>query len=192
MLKKTVFLDRDGVINQDSPDYVRSCAEFQFLPGSLEALLRLTENSFSIIIITNQSGVNRNIIPQETLDEIHKKMQRAVIDHGGLIKDIFFCPHHPKENCDCRKPKPGMIIQARKRYHIDLSSAYMVGDSVKDMECARNAGCRFAVLVRTGNGSEAEKILLESETPPDHVAENLLDAVGWIITHHHRLSITHS
>ena len=184
MLTKVVFLDRDGVINQDSSEYVKNCTEFKFIPGSLEALVRLTEKGFSTIIITNQSGVNRNLIPQKTLNDIHIKMQQAVTGSGGEIKDIFYCPHHPKENCDCRKPKPGMIIQARKRHRIDLSSAYMVGDSAKDIMCARNAGCGVAVLVKTGNGPGVEKILLEKKIPPDYVAADLSEAVEWIISQH--------
>ena len=183
MLSKVVFLDRDGVINRDSSEYVKTCEEFEFLPGSLDAMVCLTENGFSTIIITNQSGVNRNLIPQETLNDIHTKMRHAVIGSGGEIKDIFFCPHHPDENCECRKPKPGMILEARKRYRIDLSSACMVGDSAKDIMCARSAGCGAAVLVKTGNGPDAEKILLERNIPPDYVAEDLLAAVEWIISH---------
>ncbi len=192
MLTKVAFLDRDGVINQDSPNYIRNWSEFHFIPGSLEALKHLKNSGFTIILITNQSGVHRNLVSQASLDEIHTNMQHDVAANGGRIEGIYFCPHRPEENCDCRKPKPGMILQAQQQYRIDLSTAYMVGDSVKDIECAWNAACGFAVLVRTGNGSEAEKILLERETPPGYVAENLMDAAGWIIAHHHRFTMPHS
>jgi D-glycero-D-manno-heptose 1,7-bisphosphate phosphatase len=110
-------------------------------------------------------------------------MRQAVTVSGGEIKDILFCQHRPDENCECRKPKPGMILEARKRHRIDLSSACMVGDSAKDIMCARNAGCGAAVLVKTGNGPEAEKILLERKIPPDYVVKNLSAAVEWIISH---------
>jgi D-glycero-D-manno-heptose 1,7-bisphosphate phosphatase len=189
MLTKVVFLDRDGVINQDSPDYIKNWLEFHFIPGGLQALKRLKTSGFTTIVITNQSGVHRNLFSQTNLDEIHTNMQHAVAAHGGWIEDIYFCPHHPEENCDCRKPKPGMILQAQQQHRIDLSTAYMVGDSVKDMECAWNAACGFTVLVRTGNGKNAEKTLSETKASPDHAAENLLDAVGWIINHHRRISM---
>ena len=180
MLKKVVFLDRDGVINQDSPNYIKSWAEFKFLHGSIPALKKLTMGGFTVIIITNQSAINRRMISQATLDDIHARMQDAVRAGGGLIKDIFFCPHRPDEGCLCRKPKPGMIFSALKAYPIELDSAYMVGDSAKDIECARNAGCGHAILVKTGSGRQAEKELAEKNIYPDHVAADLLAAVNWI------------
>lgn len=181
-LDKVVFLDRDGVINRDSVDYVKSWQEFEFLPGSLEAIRRLTENGFCIIIITNQSAINRKIFTYDTLTAIHSRMLEAVRSNGGRITDIFFCPHAPQENCDCRKPKPGMILKARQKYNIDLAAAFMVGDNVKDIECARNAGCGRALLVKTGNGRQAEEILAQDKNEPDFVAANLLEAADWIIS----------
>jgi len=181
MLKKVIFLDRDGVINQDSAGYVKNWSEFHFIPGSLGALKRLNDADYTVLVITNQSGVNRKLIPQPILDDIHTGMRRAVTAHGGCINDIFFCPHLPDEGCGCRKPKPGMILEAKKRYAVDLSSAHMIGDSAKDMECARNAGCGTAVLVGTGNGKEALKTLQQRKNPPDFVADDLLQAVNWIL-----------
>ncbi|MDM8526118.1 D-glycero-beta-D-manno-heptose 1,7-bisphosphate 7-phosphatase [Desulfococcaceae bacterium HSG8] len=178
---KIIFLDRDGVINRDSTDYIKSRAEFEFLPGSLEALKFLKLNGFTTIIITNQSAVNRKMIPEEELAAIHALMRDTVSASGGEIRDIFFCPHRPEEGCNCRKPKPGLIYQAQKRYQIDLSTACMVGDSAKDIECARSAGCGCAVLVRTGNGISADKILAEKKIVPDHVADNLYEAVRWLL-----------
>ena len=121
--------------------------------------------------------------PEAALKEIHENMRRTVDRHGGHITDIFFCPHRPEEGCECRKPKPGLIRQAQKMYPMNRLDTYMVGDSVKDIECARNAGCGYAILVRTGNGSNAERILAQRETPPDHVADTLFDAVNWITGH---------
>lgn len=181
-LDKVVFLDRDGVINRDSVDYIKSWQEFEFLPGSLEAIRKLTENGFSIIIITNQSAINRKIFTYDTLTTIHTRMLKTVRANGGRITDIFFCPHAPEENCDCRKPKPEMILKARQKYDIDLAAAFMVGDNAKDIECARNAGCGKALLVKTGNGHQAEKILAQAKKDPDFVAANLLEAVEWIIS----------
>ncbi len=177
MLKKVVFLDRDGVINRDSPDYIKSWSEFKFLPGSLNAMRELTANGFTTILITNQSLINRGMAPEKELDHIHAMMKKAVVSEGGHITDIFFCPHRPDEGCGCRKPKPGLIHQAEERYRIDLADACMIGDSAKDIECARNAGCGCAILVRTGNGIRAEQILSERNIFPDHVAGNLCEAV---------------
>lgn len=179
--RQTVFLDRDGVINHESPDYIKSPDEFEFIPGSLEAIKRFAENGFDVILITNQSAINRKMISQEKLDLIFSKMVSGVLERGGRIKDIFYCPHTPEEGCGCRKPKPGLILKAQKKYDIDLSKSVMVGDSVKDMECARHAKVRMAVLVKTGNGKNALKSLIASNMPPDHVAENLNDAATWII-----------
>ena len=183
ILRKVVFLDRDGVINRDSPDYIKSWSEFEFLPGSLEAIKLLTLNGFATIVITNQSVINRKMVSGKVLDCIHTMMKEAVTSKGGQIKDIFFCPHVPEDRCNCRKPSPGLIFKAKRKYRIDIATSVMVGDSAKDIECARNAGCRHAVLVKTGNGSEAEKILKEKAIYPDLIARDLLEAVGWIITH---------
>jgi len=180
LLKKVVFLDRDGVINQDSPDYIKSWAEFKFLPGSIAALKKLTVGGFTAIIITNQSAINRRMISKATLDDIHVRMKDAVVAGGGLIKDIFFCPHRPDEGCLCRKPKPGMILAAQKKHRIELDSAYMIGDSAKDIECAHRAGCGHSILVKTGNGTRAERTLAEKKNYPGHVAADLLAAVNWI------------
>jgi len=181
MLTRTVFLDRDGVINYDSPDYIKSWEEFRFLPGSLAAIRRLTRHGFTIIVITNQSAIARNMITPDGLETIHRNMKTAVASHGGRITDIFFCPHLPEDGCDCRKPRPGMIQNALKHYDIDLSRAYMVGDSAKDIQCARNAACGGAVLVRTGNGMKTERALKDGQALPDYTAENLLEAADWII-----------
>ena len=183
MVKKIIFLDRDGVINRDSPNYIKHRSEFEFLPGSLDALKLLKENGFSVIVITNQSAINRKMMPLSELEAIHTLMKDTVKNAGGEITDIFFCPHTPEQACGCRKPKPGLIYQARDRYSIDLSQTCMIGDSAKDVECARNAGCGCAVLVRTGNGSAAEKLLAEKKIAPDYIAENLYEAVLRMLCH---------
>jgi len=183
--QKVVFLDRDGVINRDSPDYIKSWSEFEFLPGSLEALKQLTLNGFTIIVVTNQSMIHRKMVSLKTLDTIHARMKEAVQSNGGEIKDIFFCPHIPEEGCDCRKPNPGLIYKAKKKYGIDLETSIMVGDSAKDIQCARNAGCGCAILVQTGNGVTAETLLKERRIRPDFVARDLLSAVNWIIGRNH-------
>ena len=181
-LKKVVFLDRDGVINRDSPDYIKSWAEFHFLPGSITAIKNLTDKGFAPIIITNQSAVNRHLITEKKLADIHAKMKAAIRYCGGEIKDIFFCPHTPEESCNCRKPKPGLIHEAQRKYEIDLAAAAMIGDNSKDIECARNAECAYAGLVKTGNGIEAEKTLAAKNILPDFVAHDLHQAAKWLIS----------
>lgn len=181
LLQKVVFLDRDGVINRDSPDYIKSWAEFEFLPRSIEAIRLLTLNGFTTIVITNQSAINRKLISREDIEYIHSMMRNAIKSRGGEIKDIFLCPHLPEDRCNCRKPQPGLIYEAQKAYRIDLATSTMVGDSAKDIECAKNAGCRHAVLVKTGNGANAEKTLTDNKILPDHVAQDLYKAVSWII-----------
>ncbi|RLB84066.1 MAG: D-glycero-beta-D-manno-heptose-1,7-bisphosphate 7-phosphatase [Deltaproteobacteria bacterium] len=183
-LKRVVFLDRDGVINRDSPDYIKDWSEFKFLPGSIEAIKDLTLNGFAIIIITNQSAINRKLISEDTLKKIHDRMNSIINAHGGKINKIFSCPHIPEDRCNCRKPKPGLIYEAQKRFLIDLSASSFIGDSSRDIECAKKAGCRHAVLVKTGNGTKAEKELSEKKIVPDWVAENLYEAASWIIANH--------
>ena len=180
-LEKVVFLDRDGVINRDSADYIKNYSEFFFLPGSMEAIRLLALNGFTVFVITNQSVINRKMVSGVELEYIHKMMISTLESCGGRIKDIFFCPHKPEERCSCRKPEPGLIFEAQKTYKIDLGSSVMVGDSAKDIECARNAGCAHNVLVRTGNIDEAEKTLKIKEISPDYTSMDLYQAVQWII-----------
>ena len=177
----TVFLDRDGVINVDSPDYIKSWSEFHFIAGSREAIARLTENGITVIVISNQSAINRGMVALETVEGMHDRMCRAVADDGGRIADIFYCPHRPDENCDCRKPKPGLIHSAQRRHGLDLSKAVMVGDSAKDIRAGQAAGCGRTVLVRTGNGESAIEELNAAGENPDHVSADLGQAVQWIV-----------
>jgi len=180
-LKKVVFLDRDGVINRDSPDYIKNWNEFEFLPGSLEALRLLSQAGFHLIVITNQSMIGRGMVPLKLLEETHRKLKDAVAATGGDIFDIFFCPHRPDEACDCRKPSPGLIQQACRRYGIDPADSVMIGDSAKDVLCGRNAGCGTTILVRTGNGIRAEKELADLKLRPDLVVADLLDAARYLL-----------
>ena len=180
-LNKTIFLDRDGVINVDSPLYIKSWDEFMFIPGSLEALRILNEKKFDVILITNQSIINRGMVPQNVLKHIFLMMNSKIESSGGKITDIFYCPHTPEEGCTCRKPAPGMIHSARIKHSIDLSFAGMVGDSAKDIACARRAQVRYAVLVKTGNFDKAQQELHDLNLQPDRVAQDLYAAVEWIV-----------
>lgn len=180
-MKYTVFLDRDGVINIDSSDYIKDPSEFEFIPNSAKAIARLSSNGFRVILITNQSIIGRNMASRATLDAIFEKLVAGVQEQGGRIDDIFFCPHAPRENCTCRKPKPKMILDAAEKHGIDLSLSFMVGDSAKDVECALNAGCVTTILVQTGNGPKAQQDLSGKGIVPDAVVPDLSAAAEWII-----------
>ena len=180
----TVFLDRDGVINRDSPEYIKSRAEFHPLPGSLPAIARLCRHGIRVIVITNQSMIGRGMAPPGELAAIHEVLNRSVLDHGGRLTDILICPHRPDEGCACRKPKPGMILAARDKHAVDLTRSVMVGDSAKDILAGKAAGCGGTILVETGNGKTALAVLAADGMRPDHVAADLAAAVQWIIAGH--------
>jgi len=178
---RTVFLDRDGVINVDSSAYIKSRAEFHLIPGSLEAMARLTKAGLALILVTNQSALARGLIDMPELTAIHRRLTDDLARLGGRLDDIFYCPHHPDDGCDCRKPKPGMVQQACRRHGIDPASACMVGDSAKDLICARAAGCRYAVLVRSANTDAQLEDLARQHLMPDLVADDLAAAADWIL-----------
>ena len=181
ILNSVVFIDRDGTINHDSPDYIKNRSEFKLIPGSIEAIRLLTLGGFTSIVITNQSALARKLISPGELDHIHTIMKAAIKSGGGDITDIFFCPHLPNEGCDCRKPAPGLLLQAQHKYNIDLPRSIMVGDSAKDIECARNAGCGKAVLVKTGKDDATEDMLKAKQIAADYTAKDLFDAANWIL-----------
>ena len=146
-----IILDRDGVINEDSDDYIKSPEEWRPIPGSLDAIARLHRAGWRVVVATNQAGVARGLLDLDTLMRIHKKMYRAVRDAGGLIDAVFFCPHGPDDNCACRKPKPGLYHDIARRLRIDLKGVPAIGDSLRDLQAANAAAAR-PLLVRTGKG----------------------------------------
>jgi len=148
-----LILDRDGVINHDSDDYIKSPEEWLPLPGSLEAIAIANRAGFHVIVVTNQSGLARGYFDINTLNAIHKKMNQKIARLGGRIEAIFFCPHAPDEGCDCRKPKPGMLNEIRDRLNISLEKVWFVGDTFADIQAARSADA-VPVLVRTGKGEK--------------------------------------
>jgi D-glycero-D-manno-heptose 1,7-bisphosphate phosphatase len=150
---KLVILDRDGTINHDSDQHIKSPAEWKPIKGSLEAIARLTQAGWRVVVATNQSGIGRGLFDMATLNAIHDTMHRAVHQAGGRIDAIFFCPHAGDANCECRKPKPGMLLEIAKRMNVDLDGVPMVGDSLRDLQAAAAAGAR-PVLVLTGKGRQ--------------------------------------
>jgi D-glycero-D-manno-heptose 1,7-bisphosphate phosphatase len=155
---KLVILDRDGVINEESEDFIKSVAEWQPIPGSLEAIARLCHAGYRVYVASNQSGIGRGLLDYDALFAIHDRMQRALADLGGRIDAIAYAPEHPDRASDMRKPKPGMFLDLAQRLGVSLEKVYAVGDSLRDIQAARAAKCR-PVLVRTGNGRKAEKEL---------------------------------
>jgi len=148
-----VLLDRDGVINADSPDHIRSVADWRPLPGSLAAIARLHEAGLPVVVCTNQSGLARGLFSPASLAEIHQHMEAAVRAAGGALAGIFVCPHGPDAGCDCRKPRPGLLLRALEALHSPAGRAVFIGDSGRDLAAAEAAGVE-PVLVRSGNGSK--------------------------------------
>lgn len=149
------ILDRDGVINAESAAYIKSPEEWIAIPGSIEAIAKLSQAGKKIVIATNQSGVNRGLFTLKTLQKIHAKMLSAIKNAGGKIEGIYFCPHRPDENCDCRKPKPGLLYQIIRDFQVNSNEIIFIGDSMRDYQAARAIDCEF-VFVKTGNGKDIE------------------------------------
>lgn len=156
---KYIILDRDGVINLDSPDFIKTPEEWIALPDSLKAIAQMTALGYQIIVVTNQSGLARNYYTHETLERIHEKMLQKIREVNGTILDIFYCPHGPDDKCICRKPASGMYDFIKAKYpQINFSQTYSVGDSLRDLQAGQQSGC-IPILVKTGNGLKTlEKI----------------------------------
>ncbi len=148
---KLIILDRDGVINQDSDEFIKTVDEFIPLPGSLEAIARLNQSGYRVAIATNQSGIARGLYDIATLNAMHDKLRRLLSNLGAGIDMIAFCPHGPNDNCSCRKPKPGLYEEIANRFELSLKDVPVIGDSLRDLEAAKEVGSR-PILVRTGKG----------------------------------------
>lgn len=179
--KVLIVLDRDGVINHDSDYYIKSPDEWIPIAGSLEAIAQLTRAGYQIVIATNQSGVNRGLYSLDILNAIHQKMRTAIESCGGKIEKIYFCPHRPDENCECRKPQPGMLRDIQRDFKVNNDEMIYVGDSSKDYEAANIIGCPF-FLVKTGNGL---KTVLELKNKPVSVFDDLRAFVTYFLNQSH-------
>ncbi len=153
---KLVILDRDGTINEDSDQYIKSPSEWKPIPGSLEAIARLTQGGWRMVVATNQSGIARGLFDMATLNAIHAEMHRTVNQAGGRIDAIFFCPHAADSNCECRKPKPGLLREIASRMDVELEGVPMIGDSLRDVEAAAAVGAK-PYLVLTGKGKKTRE-----------------------------------
>ncbi|MBV1931003.1 MAG: D-glycero-beta-D-manno-heptose 1,7-bisphosphate 7-phosphatase [Porticoccaceae bacterium] len=160
---KLIILDRDGVINHDSDDYVKNANEWIPLPGSIEAIGKLSKAGYTVAIATNQSGLSRGLFGLDELEDMHKKMCDLVEDAGGHIDGIFYCPHLPEDQCQCRKPAPGLLKAIAEEFQISLQKVPVVGDSIRDLQAGLALGCQ-AILVRTGKGKVSEHLLQKDNT----------------------------
>lgn len=186
-LRPAVFLDRDGTVNEQM-GYINHISRFHLLPSAADAIRKLNKKNIPVVVVSNQSGLARGYFPVELLDEVHARMGELLAEDGASIDGLYYCSHHPdakeekyRQVCNCRKPKTGMLEQAALEMNLDLSRSYLVGDRWSDIKCAHYAGCT-SVLVLTGYGrGDYQYIAPAQEVQPTHVAENLLEAVEWIL-----------
>jgi len=179
MPTKLVILDRDGVINFDSAQFIKNPAEWKPIPGSLEAIARLNQSGYKVVVATNQSGVGRGLFDMDTLNAIHEKMHKTLFGVGGRIDAVFYCPHPADSDCDCRKPKPGMFKRIAETLNADLKGVPAIGDSLRDLQASAVLGC-LPMLVHTGKG---DKTSAEGNLPAGTLEfANLSAAVDFILT----------
>jgi D-glycero-D-manno-heptose 1,7-bisphosphate phosphatase len=185
---RALLVDRDGTICEEV-GYLASAERLRLIPGSAAALRRAREAGFRTVIVTNQSGVARGLLDESAVDEIHEELRRLLRLEGALVDAIYYCPHHPehgddryRRDCDCRKPRPGMLLRAARELGLNLAASYTIGDRVRDLIAGHRVGTR-TVLVRTGYGArEVEYHASGDAFRPDHVAADLAEAVDWILT----------
>ena len=180
-MNKAVFLDRDGTIVEDV-GYLNNPQQLKFIPGSIEAIKKLNEKGYKVVVITNQSGIARGLISEDMLQTIDKTLHKWILNGGAHLDGVYYCPHHPEHGvypyrqvCECRKPHPGLIKRAHRELDIDLTQSFMIGDKDSDIEAGKRAGTK-TVFVNSGQGNE--KNLSQN---PDHKSANLLEAVDWIL-----------
>jgi len=179
---KLVILDRDGVINYDSDEYIKNPDEYIPLPGSLEAIARLNRAGYTVVVATNQSGIARGYFTEDTLAQMHAKLDRLLAQVGGKIDAIYHCPHGPDDHCDCRKPEPGLLRQILAQYTVDPAAVPVIGDSLRDLQAALTVGAR-PILVKTGKGERTlAKLANHSELANVPVFTDLNEAVNYLLT----------
>lgn len=180
---RAVFLDRDGVICWNRYDHVKGWDEFEFLPGALESLAQLAESELGIVVVTNQAVINRGMATVSAIEDIHSRMVSAIKHAGGRVDKVMFCPHRPDQGCECRKPKPGMLLEAAEQLDLDLAGSYMVGDACSDVMAGRAAGCSKCYLALTGRGLEQLSQCYAQAGGAFQVVRNLGHAVRDILYH---------
>ncbi len=177
--RRAIFLDRDGVINVNRPDHIKSWDEFVFLPRALDALRRLAASEFVIVVTTNQSVIARGLASEATVQEIHARMIEAIVHAGGRIDAVYYCPHQPADQCDCRKPQPGMYHRAARELGITLTRSFVIGDAFADVAAAHAIGAR-PILVLTGRGHAQHNEMTRNHQLDYVLVNDLMSAVDWI------------
>ena len=179
---KVVFLDRDGVINENlDNDYVKIWDEFKFIPKAKKAIKALTDAGWIIIIISNQAGIGKGIMSAQAVEEVNTRMIYEIERNGGRVKALYYCPHKPDDGCECRKPKPGMVIRAAREFGIKPSESYLVGDNITDIQAGMQVGCK-TILVKTGLGKGYLRGRSQLSVYPDYIVSDLSEAVQLLLT----------
>ena len=178
MGNKAVFIDRDGTINKNV-EYLDNPNEFQMYPGVAEGIKTLKDSGFKIIVITNQSGIARGFFTEDTLIQIHDRMKQELSEKGATIDAIYYCPHHPNDNCSCRKPKTYLFEKAIKDFDIDTSQSFVIGDRMLDVEAGNKIGCKTILIPE--RKEQVKKEMEESEIEPDFIGNNFESGVEWIL-----------
>ena len=178
--RSAVFLDRDGVINENRSDYVQSIEELDILPTALCAIARLEQSKYAAVIITNQSAIGRGLVTATTVDQINHSLIKRIRSAGGRIDGLYLCPHSPADYCKCRKPMPGMLLQAARELRLNLAQSWMIGDWLTDLQAASAAGVR-PILVATGRGQEAHRQSSSAGFGNTPFLANIYEAVEYIL-----------
>jgi histidinol-phosphate phosphatase family protein len=179
MINKIVFIDRDGTIIVEK-DFIKSLDEIQFIPGSVEAIKNLKVLGYKIIVVSNQSGIGRGILTEKMVKEVNDSFIHQLRERGTPIDALYYCPHSPEDDCDCRKPETGMIRRAVTEHKLNLDNAVVIGDKLSDIEMGRRIGAK-SILVLTGYGKKEQEKLRNATIKPDFIANDLLGAVNWLM-----------
>lgn len=179
-MEPAIFLDRDGVIIENRDEYVRSWSDVEFFPAALAALRKFSSSPFRIILVTNQSAVGRGLITLQAAEDLNRRVTAVVEQAGGRVDGTWMCPHAPQENCACRKPRPGLLLQAAGALNLDLANSYMIGDALSDLQAGRAAGVREAMLVRTGRGRRQANLPEAARLQPFPIFDSLAEALDHI------------
>lgn len=177
-----IFLDRDGVLIENRSDYVREWSQVKTYPQAIGALSLSAIKNYKIVIVTNQSAVGRGLISLKTAIEINDRLVNLIRHHDGQVDGVYICPHKPDDGCSCRKPKPGLLIQAAKELSLDLQKSWMIGDAWSDVQAGLSAGVRQSILLKTGRGKEQISKFRPENVPSCFIFDNLFQALNAIFT----------
>jgi D-glycero-D-manno-heptose 1,7-bisphosphate phosphatase len=187
-MQPAIFLDRDGVVIENRPNYVRTWSDVVFYPQAIDALVKIKPSRYKIFLITNQSVVGRGLITQSAALRINDRLIEEILNAGGRIDGIFMCPHAPQANCSCRKPEPGLILEAAEKHSLELQDSILIGDALSDVLAGQNAGVAQNVLVLTGRGREQSLLPLAGQMPDFLIYDSLFDALEDLLPEYFEIS----